>query len=112
MQRIRKAGGTIPASRALCHLAILGLAPASRVATLAGPVTWGSPDQPWGARRAVTAEDRAAIAAYRSGRKTPILSTNFDSPAELAADWSSVSDDSAFLGGALTQSGKLALSPM
>ena len=62
-------------------------------ARLAGPVTWGSPDQPYGKRRAVTAADRAAIQAYRSGRKTPVFSTNFGDPAELQADWNLVSDD-------------------
>ena len=30
-------------------------------ARLAVPVTWGSPDQPYGKRRPVTAADRAAI---------------------------------------------------
>jgi hypothetical protein len=97
MQRIRKAGWTIPASGAVCLLAVLCLAPAARAATLAGPLTWASPDQPWGARRAVTAEDRATIAAYRSGRKAPILSTDFTSSVEFAAHWSPVSDDIASL---------------
>jgi Glycosyl hydrolases family 16 len=75
----------------------LCLAPTSQASTLAGPVTWGSPDQRWGTRRAVTAADRAAIAAYRSGRKAPILSTDFTSPAELAADWSLESNDNPTL---------------
>lgn len=97
MRRIRKAGWTIFARGALCTLAILCLPNVSRAATLAGPVTWGSPDQPWGARRAVMAEDRAAIAAYRSGGKLPILSTDFTRSADLAAQWSPVSDDSASL---------------
>ena len=97
MQRIRKSGWTIPASGALGLLAVLCLAPASRAATLAGPVTWGSTDQPWGARRAVTADDRTAIAAYRSGRKAPIFSTDFTSPAGFTADWSLESDDNPTL---------------
>jgi|SRR5450631_264029 hypothetical protein len=46
-----------------------------------------------GAIRAVTAADRAALAAYRSGHKKPIFETNFESAAELAADWSMESDD-------------------
>jgi hypothetical protein len=65
--------------------ALLALAPLS-AATLKGPVAWGSPDQPWGVRRAVTAADRAALAAYRSGHKKPIFETNFESAAELAAN--------------------------
>lgn len=70
-----------------------GVSAADRPAKLAQPVTWGSPDQPYGKRRAVTAADRAAIQTYRSGRKTPIFSTNFTDPAELQADWNLVSDD-------------------
>lgn len=97
MQRKGRVRWTILASGALGLLEALRLTPASRAATLAGPLTWASPDQPWGTRRAVTAEDRAAIAAYRSGRKTPILSTDFTSAAELAAYWSPVNDDSASL---------------
>lgn len=62
-------------------------------AKLAGPVTWGSPDQPWGTRRAVTAADRAAIASYRSGHLVPIYQTKFTDPAELEKDWKTVSDD-------------------
>jgi hypothetical protein len=38
-------------------------------ATLSGPVTWGSPDQPYGKRRSVTAADRAAIQSYRTGHE-------------------------------------------
>jgi beta-glucanase (GH16 family) len=60
---------------------------------LSGPVTWGSPDQPYGKRRAVTAADRKAIQSYRSGSMAPIFSTNFTSPAELQSDWDLVSDD-------------------
>jgi len=62
-------------------------------ATLLGPITWGSPDQPYGKRRSITASDRASIQSYRSGRKTPIFSTNFTNPAELKADWNLMSDD-------------------
>jgi hypothetical protein len=63
------------------------------VAKLAGPVTWGSPDQPYGKRRPVTDADRKVIQSYRSGSKKPIFSTNFTDPAELQADWNLVSDD-------------------
>ena len=74
-------------------IASLALTTICSAATLKGPVTWGSPDQPWGKRRAVTAADRAAIAAYRSGQKRPVFSTDFTKPAELAADWTLESDD-------------------
>jgi hypothetical protein len=40
-------------------------------ATLAKPIYWGSPDNPWGRRRPVTAADRAATQRYRSGTKRP-----------------------------------------
>jgi beta-glucanase (GH16 family) len=62
-------------------------------AKLAGRVTWGSPDQPYGKRRAVTDADRQAIQSYRSGHKPPNFSTNFSDPVELQADWNLVSDD-------------------
>ena len=68
-------------------------APRAAVAQLSGSVTWGSPDQPYGKRRPVTAADRAAIESYRCGQKTPIFSTNFSDAAELQADWNLVSDD-------------------
>jgi len=97
MRWIYEAGSTILASGALCLLAVLYLAPSSWAATLAGPVTWGSPDRQWGARRAITAADRAAVAAYRSGRKAPIFSTDFTSPAAFTAEWSQESDDNPTL---------------
>ncbi len=62
-----------------------------------GAPTWGNPDQTWGFRRPVTAEDRALIASYRSGRKTPVLETRFTDPAELQSQWSLESDDRANL---------------
>jgi hypothetical protein len=68
-------------------------APPVGAAKLSGPVTWGSPDQPYGKRRPVTAADRAAIGSYRFGRKTPIFSTDFSDPTELHSDWNLVSDD-------------------
>jgi hypothetical protein len=57
------------------------------------PATWGNPDQPWGVRRPVAAADRALIASYRSGRKTPALETNFADPTELQSQWALQSDD-------------------
>lgn len=80
-------------------LAFLGLCrPASTAsvvapATLAGPLTFGSPDQPYGVRRPVTDADRAAIQSYRSGHKQPIYSTTFTDPDEFQKDWASVEDD-------------------
>lgn len=68
-------------------------APRVGAARLAGSVTWGSPDQPYGKRRPVTDADRKAIQSYRSGAKAPIFSTNFTDPAELRADWNLMSDD-------------------
>ena len=65
-------------------------------AKVAGPVTWGSPDQPYGKRRSVTDADRKTIQSYRSGHTPPIFSTNFTDPAELQADWSFVSDDNSW----------------
>lgn len=62
-------------------------------ATLAGPVTWGSPDQPYGKRRAVTAADRAVIQSYRAGGKRPVFSTDFADPTEIDRDWNLVSSD-------------------
>jgi hypothetical protein len=67
--------------------------PAAATAKLAKPVSWGSPDQPYGKRRAVTEADRALIHSYRAGRKKPAFSTDFTSPAELTADWKLMSDD-------------------
>jgi hypothetical protein len=62
-------------------------------AELAGPVTWGSPDQPWGTRRSVTAADHAIIAGYRSGDAVPIYQTKFNDAAALEKDWRMISDD-------------------
>ena len=63
------------------------------MARLAQPVSWGSPDQPYGKRRAVTAADRAAIQSYRARKNAPVFSTSFTDPAELQADWKLMSDD-------------------
>ena len=78
--------GTFIGSLGLASCVILlsgGASGAGKAAKLAGPVTWGSPDQPFGIRRPVTTADRTAIQSYRSGRKTPLFSTNFTDPAEL-----------------------------
>jgi beta-glucanase (GH16 family) len=80
-------------------LALFVISSSSRVdaadgaAKLAQPVNWGSPDQPYGKRRPVTAADRASIQSYRSGHKKAVFSTNFTDPAELQADWNLMSDD-------------------
>ncbi|MBT9330462.1 glycoside hydrolase family 16 protein [Paracidobacterium acidisoli] len=97
MQRAENIRRTILAGGAFCLPAFLLLVPLAWAATLAGPVTWGSPDQAWGTRRAVTPADRAAIAAWRSGHRTPILSTDFTNLSELDSNWSPVSDDNASL---------------
>jgi hypothetical protein len=73
-------------------LLVLSLSPAFAAHPL-GPATWGSPDQPYGARRPVTASDRALIQSYRSGAKKPVYSTNFTDRAELEANWVLMSDD-------------------
>jgi hypothetical protein len=67
-------------------------------AKLAQPVTWGSPDESYGKRRAVTPADRSAIQIYRSAKVVPIYITNFSDPAELHRDWDFVSDDNLWGG--------------
>lgn len=69
----------------------------AKATTLSGPVTWGSPDQPYGTRRPVTAADREAIQRYRSGRTPPVFSTTFTDPAGLQTDWNLIADDQAQL---------------
>jgi hypothetical protein len=69
----------------------------SFAATLSGPPTWGNPNQPWGVRRPVTADDRALIQRYRSEHKQPLIATNFSNPAELQSLWTLQSDDQPFL---------------
>jgi len=71
-------------------LAAAGLPPA---AAQMAPPTWGNPDQPWGTRRPVTADDQTLIASYRSAGRTPALQTDFTDPAELQTLWSVQSDD-------------------
>jgi hypothetical protein len=66
---------------------------AIKPATLAGPTTSGSSDQPWGAHRRVTQADRDAVAMYRSGQIKPAFSTNFTDSATLHAQWLLQSDD-------------------
>ncbi|WP_161557136.1 glycoside hydrolase family 16 protein [Acidisarcina polymorpha] len=80
-------------SALLAFLSLGGTSAADRAATLAKPVNWGSPDQPYAKRRPVTAADRSAIQSYRSGHKLPVFSTNFADAAELQADWTLISDD-------------------
>jgi hypothetical protein len=86
--------GTFSAYLGIC-LSLLSCrgASADGSAHLTQPVSWGSPDQPYGTRRAVTDADRAAIQRYRSGRIAPIFSTDFTGPAELLRDWNLVTDD-------------------
>jgi hypothetical protein len=55
-------------------------------------VTWDSPNQPYGKRRAVTTADRSLIQSYRSENQ-PIFTTSFTDAAELQRDWNIVSDD-------------------
>jgi beta-glucanase (GH16 family) len=62
-------------------------------ATLAGPTTSGSSDQPWGAHRPVTKADRDAISVYRSGQIKPAYSTDFTDSAMLHTQWQLQSDD-------------------
>jgi hypothetical protein len=66
--------------------------PAGQPAKLSKPVNWGTPDQTWGRRRAITNEDRAAIESYRAGRGTLAYSSQFTSAAELAQDWDLATD--------------------
>lgn len=70
---------------------------AALAAMPSGPATWGNPNQPWGVRRNVTEADRALIASYRSGDRTPLFEEHFVDPSELAAHWTLQSDDNAYL---------------
>ncbi len=90
----------IPATTLLCRFLFAATALTASSAApvkLVGPVTYGSPDQPYGRRRPVTAADRAAIAAFRSARRPPVFSTKFATPAELQAGWNLLTDDGAGL---------------
>lgn len=58
---------------------------------LAGPVFWGSPDQPYGVRRPVTDKDHILIQKYRS--KQPLYSTTFTSADEFQTNWTCIEDD-------------------
>ena len=62
-------------------------------ATPLGPATWGTPDQPWGTRRPVNPADRALVATYRSGKKQPTFSTNFQDTGQFGTEWKPQSDD-------------------
>lgn len=63
----------------------------ARATELVGPVTFGSPDQPFSVRRAVTAADRARIRQYRA--RTPTFAANFASAAALDAAFNRDTDD-------------------
>ncbi len=78
-------------------LASAGVLASGQNAKLLGPVTFGSPDQPFGIRRPITAADRAAIQSYRSGKKAPVFTAKFDTLADVEADWTLQTDDSASL---------------
>ncbi len=80
-------------TRGAAQTALVPSAQATKPANLAQPVSSGSPDQPYGKRRAVTPADRAAIQNYRSGKVPPLYATDFTDPVELRKDWSFVSDD-------------------
>lgn len=67
-------------------------------AKLSGPVTWGTPDKPYGKRRSITSADVALIARYRSGKLPPVFSTSFTDDAELKRDWNEISDDNTWGG--------------
>lgn len=97
----KKAGGSKWRGSLWLFIAFLGMSALhvslAQTATLLGPVTFGSPDQHFGKRRPVTAADKAAIAAYRSGKKPLLYSTNFATPAEFQANWTPQLDDQATL---------------
>ncbi len=65
----------------------------AQAATLAGPPTYGYPNQPWGTRRPVTAADRVAVARYRSGTLKPAFASDFTDAAALTSQWQLRSDD-------------------
>jgi beta-glucanase (GH16 family) len=70
---------------------------AAIAATPAGPGTWGTPDQPWGTRRAVTSADRALVARYRSGRTPLTFSSEFNDSAQFRSEWQPQTDEKAGL---------------
>jgi beta-glucanase (GH16 family) len=97
-------GGAIVGCRARIRAVSIGLALAAMTssgganasdgpARLLQPVNWGSPDQPYGKRRPLTAADRTLVQSYRAGHQGPVFSTSFSDPAELQADWNLMSDD-------------------
>jgi beta-glucanase (GH16 family) len=65
--------------------------------TPVGPAKFGSPDQTWGTRRAITAADRALVAKYRSSKMHPAFSDDFKSAADLDAHWTAQTDDKSDL---------------
>lgn len=62
-----------------------------------GKVTWGTPDQPWGTRRPVTAADQRIIAGYRSGKWPTTFQSDFSNLPQFQKDWQPQSDDKAGL---------------
>jgi Glycosyl hydrolases family 16 len=62
-----------------------------------GKVSWGTPDQPWGTRRPVTAADQKLIAGYRSGKWPTTFQSDFSNLPQFQKDWQPQSDDKAGL---------------
>ncbi|HEY9685233.1 MAG TPA: glycoside hydrolase family 16 protein [Oculatellaceae cyanobacterium] len=58
-----------------------------------GPVTWGFPDKPYCRRRGITDQDRALVKSFRSGKRTPLYTTEFTSRKELDDNWDAHEDD-------------------
>ncbi|MGB7193364.1 MAG: glycoside hydrolase family 16 protein [Collimonas pratensis] len=81
---------TLPAAVASTLMSSFALA-----TSLSGPVTFGSPNQPFGMRRPVSAADRALVGDYRL--MSPTFSTTFSKPGELQSDWTAQTDDLAAL---------------
>ncbi len=81
----------------LAPLVFLGFDAAFALTLPLPPATWGNPDQPWGRRRDVTAQDREHIAAFRSGHKTPSYATDFRDAAKFQSDWAPQADNPSSL---------------
>jgi hypothetical protein len=79
----------------LCIVVYSLFGPRALATGLAGPVTFGSPDQPFGVRRPVTAADRTLIKVYRS--RPVVFSARFTTPEELRSDWAPQIDDTVAL---------------
>ncbi len=82
----------------IAYLFLIAISSLARAQTTHhGKVTWGTPDQPWGTRRPVTATDQKFIADYRSGKWPATFSTDFSDYAQFHKDWQPQSDDKAGL---------------